>query len=70
MIIMLSTFVLFRQIYMYVVSSFIANEMLPVVMGYPAGWVMCSLLMIIYYKRTKLTKTRLVDDLETRTPKI
>lgn len=69
MIIMLSTFVLFRQIYMYVVATFIANEMLPVVMGYPAGWVMCSLLMIIYYKRTKLTKTRLVDDPETHAAK-
>ena len=62
MIIMLSSFVLFRQLYMFVVSRFIANEMIPVFMGYPAGWVVCSLVMIIYYKRTKLTKTRLVED--------
>lgn len=62
MIIMLSSFVLFRQLYMFVVSHFVANEMLPVIMGYPAGWVVCSLIMIVYYRRTKLTKTRLVED--------
>jgi Na+-driven multidrug efflux pump len=62
MIIMLSSFVLFRQLYMYVVANFIANEALLIVMGYPAGWMVCSAAMILYYKRTQLTKTRLVDD--------
>lgn len=62
MIIMLSTFVVFRQIYMFVVSNFIANEVLPVIMGYPAGWIMCSLVMTIYYRRAGLTRTRLVEE--------
>jgi len=64
MIILLSSFVVFRQIYLYIVANFISNEVLPIIMGYPAGWVVCSILMLVYYSRTKLTKTRLVEDTE------
>lgn len=61
MIIMLSSYVLFRQLYMFVVSNFIANVPLAIIMGYPAGWIICSLVMSIYYRKTNLTKTRLVE---------
>ena len=61
MIIMLSSFVLFRQLYMYVVSNFIANEPLLIIMGYPAGWIVCSIIVSVYYRKTNLTKTRLVE---------
>ena len=66
MIIMLSSYVLFRQIYMYVVSNFIANEAVPIIMGYPAGWIMCTLLMTVYYKRVKFSKNRLMEESETK----
>lgn len=46
---MLSTFVVFRQIYLFVVSR-VCNAVIPVVMGYPAAWVLCSLLMFWYFK--------------------
>lgn len=60
MIIMLCSFVAFRQAYLFIVSKFICNEIVPLAMSYPAGWVVCSLLTFFYYRRTKLEKTRLV----------
>ncbi|MGN1347051.1 MAG: MATE family efflux transporter, partial [Eubacteriales bacterium] len=62
MIIMLLSFVAFRQVYLYVVANFICNEIIPIAMGYPAGWLLCSALVFLYYKRTRLTKTRIVED--------
>ena len=61
MLIMLSTFVVFRQIYMYIVANFIANEPVPIIMGYPAGWIACSVVMLVYYNRNKLGCSRLVE---------
>lgn len=61
MIIMLLSFVLFRQIYLFVASR-ICNEIVVIAMSYPAGWLLCSLITGIYYSRTSLTKTRLVED--------
>ncbi len=60
MIIMLSSFVVFRQIYLFVMSNFICGEFLAIAMSYPAGWLVCSAATLIYYKNVKLTKTRLV----------
>ena len=60
-IIMLSSFVLFRQIYLYVMSG-ICNEIIPIAMSYPAGWLLCSSLTSLYYHKVKLGKTRLVED--------
>ena len=61
MLIMLGSFVVFRQSYLFIVSNFIANEIIPVAMGYPAGWILCSLATFIYYKKTDLLKTKLVS---------
>lgn len=49
MIIMLCSFVLFRQCYLYIVSHFISNTILPLAMAYPAGWLVCSLSTLLYY---------------------
>ena len=49
MVYMLSTFVVFRQIYLFVISR-VYNTAISVVMGYPAAWVLCSLLMFWYFK--------------------
>ena len=62
MIIMLSSFVVFRQIYLFVMSNFICNELVPIALGYPIGWVVCSTAMLIYYQKANLGKTRLVED--------
>lgn len=51
MLIMLFSFVLFRQGYLFIVSRFISNTIFPISMSYPAGWAVCSLLTLIYYKK-------------------
>ena len=61
MIIMLTSFVAFRQLYLFAMSR-ICNEVIPIAMGYPAGWLLCSALTTIYYHKVKLGKTRLVED--------
>ena len=61
MIIMLMSFVVFRQIYLYVMANYISNEIIPIAMGYPAGWLVCSAATLIYYRHTSLTATRLVE---------
>ena len=63
MILMLSSFVVFRQCYLYVMSHFICNEVLPIALSYPAGWIVCSVATLLYYRRAKLDKTTLVNDL-------
>jgi len=62
MIIMLCSFVAFRQIYLFIMANFISNEIIPIALSYPAGWIVCTTLSTIYYHRTSLTKTRLVED--------
>jgi len=56
MIIMLTSFVAFRQVYMFVMSNFICNDIIPIAMGYPAGWLLSSLLSFWYYKKVDLRK--------------
>ena len=62
MIIMLGSFVVFRQIYLYVMAHFISNEIVPIAMGYPAGWFVCSAVTLLYYARCKFDSHRLVED--------
>lgn len=38
MFIMLFSFVVFRQIYLYIMSHYIVNQPIPIALGYPAGW--------------------------------
>ena len=61
MVIMISSFVLFRQGYLFVMSQ-VWNEVIPIALSYPAGWLLCSLLTAIYYHRAKFDKHRIVDD--------
>ena len=61
MIIMLCSFVAFRQVYLFLMAR-ICNEIIPIAMSYPAGWLLCSSLTLIYYRKVKLGKTRLVED--------
>ena len=61
MLIMISGFVVFRQIYLFFMSR-ICNEIIPIAMSYPAGWLVCSLLSAIYFHKAQLGKSRLVED--------
>ena len=48
MFIMLFSFVVFRQIYLFIVSRLGATAGV-IALGYPMGWMMCSALLLIYY---------------------
>jgi len=61
MYIMLGSFVAFRQVYLFVMAR-ICNEIIPIAMSYPAGWLLCSTLTVVYFYKTKLTDTRLIDE--------
>ena len=61
MIITLCSFVGFRQLYLFAMSQ-ICNEILPISMAYPAGWLVCSAITAIYYHKVQLGKTRLVEE--------
>ena len=50
MIIMLSTFVGVRQLYLFIATRWIANTPLMVGLGYPVGWVTCMVAELIYYR--------------------
>ena len=60
MIIMLSTFVGFRQLYLFIMSNYISNAPLPIGMSYPAGWFACCVATLIYYKFCKFEKNTVI----------
>lgn len=55
MIVMISSFVVFRQIYLFV-SKLLGGGFIAVALAYPAGWVVCSILMTIAYLRGPLCR--------------
>lgn len=61
MFIMVGCFVVFRQIYLYVTANFLGNSMLAIVFGYPAGWLLCSLITFLYFRFSHWEKHRIVN---------
>lgn len=55
MAIMLGSFVLFRQIYLAIAYG-LTKSVVVVALGYPVGWVLCSVLITIYYRSGKWEK--------------
>lgn len=49
MFIMIFSFVLFRQLYLFIITKFI-HSIYPISLSFPMGWMMCSVLMLIYFK--------------------
>lgn len=62
MVIMLLSFVGFRQLYLFIMKNFISNTIVPIAMSYPAGWLVCSTVMFIYFRKANLSKGRVVKD--------
>ena len=54
-VIMLASFVVFRQIYLAVTKALGAG-FIAVALAYPVGWILCSTLLIIRYSRSVLVK--------------
>lgn len=61
MVLMLGSFVVFRQIYLYIMANYISNTMLWIAFGYPAGWLVCSLATLIYYRCVPLDRHRILE---------
>ena len=40
----------------------VCNEIIPIAMSYPAGWLLCCLLTVTYFHKAQLGTNRLVDD--------
>ena len=62
--IMLISFVAVRQIYLFVTKQLCPSR-LAVALAYPVGWVLCTILLIIFYGRSELGKAsreKLVSD--------
>lgn len=55
MVIMLFSFVVFRQLYL-LINGFFGGNFTMIALAYPAGWVLCSILMAIVYQRSPLSK--------------
>ncbi len=55
MYIMLSSFVVFRQIYLFI-ASHITTSIYPIAIAYPAGWLFCSIIMLIYFNNSNWEK--------------
>lgn len=52
-IVMLGSFVVFRQIYLYA-NSLLGNSFVAVALAYPVGWLLCSVLLTLLYLRSIL----------------
>ena len=58
MVIMLSTFVLLRQIYLFLITRFYANTPRTVALGYPVGWVSCCVIELLYYAHQRRQRSK------------
>jgi Na+-driven multidrug efflux pump len=56
-VIMLASFVVFRQIYLAVTRA-LGGGFVAVALAYPVGWILCSTLLIIRYSRSVLVRGR------------
>ena len=51
MLIMLGSFVLFRQIYLFIISR-LTSSVYFIAIGYPVGWIVCCTLTFLHIKRS------------------
>ena len=59
---MLGSFVVFRQIYLFVTKLLLGQNLLAVSLAFPAGWIMCSLLLTVFYRRSRLFTAQMEED--------
>ena len=52
---MLGSFGVCRQIYLFVMSH-IFDSIIPIALGYPAGWLVCSVLIYAGYRKFRWDK--------------
>ena len=57
MLIMLGSFVLFRQLYL-LVTKWLNVGFVAVALAYPMGWILCSTLLVLTYRKSALVKEK------------
>lgn len=57
MVIMMGSFIVFRQIYLFIISKCFYT-ITAIALGYPFGWVLCSVILFIYYHKVGLHKRK------------
>lgn len=60
MILVMSCLIIFRQVYLFVVTR-LSDSFMLVALGYPAGWMLCSLVVGIYYSKVNLAKYKITE---------
>ena len=60
-LIILASFVVFRQIYLAIIYR-VWGTVVAVALGYPAGWVLCSVLLLCYYRSGKWKKASIFKE--------
>ena len=70
MIIMLATFVGVRQLYLFLITRFVANTPRIVGFGYPVGWTCCCIAELTYflYQRHRRMRSTEYGTMHTQTP--
>lgn len=56
MVLMLTTFVGIRQIYLFLMSGYISNEFFHIALGYPLGWACCAIGTLVYFFKCDFSK--------------
>ncbi|MCQ2430919.1 MAG: MATE family efflux transporter [Clostridia bacterium] len=60
MVIMLGSFVVFRQIYLFVCSK-LCNTVVAIALAYPAGWIVASVITLLYFHKVGLHRYKLIS---------
>jgi Na+-driven multidrug efflux pump len=61
LIIILSSYVGFRQIYMFIISYYVSNTVMPLTFAMPISWVIAATASLIYLKKVGLKKSGIVE---------
>ena len=67
MIIMLTSYVAFRQIYLLIISNIIKNSIIAIIFAYPAGWLVAMIISLVYYKIKGLNISGVVTEEKSNT---
>lgn len=58
MLIMMGSFIVFRQVYLFIASR-LTDSVTWIALGYPFGWLVCSVLIYLYYRLSHWEKYRI-----------
>lgn len=58
MLIMMGSFIVFRQVYLFIASR-LTDSVTWIALGYPFGWLVCSVIIYLYYRLSHWEKHRI-----------